>query len=105
MPTSHGQRTTQNGRRLRGLFASVVVLASATLVQPATAAEQSTPPWAYPVLAPGYKIPPDDGTARHVPDSKAAFTLTQLRDLFNAYDWFPEDHPAMPEIVVHGRKP
>ena len=54
---------------------------------------------------PDFKLPPDDGTLRHVPDSSAAFTLTQLRDLFFAPDWHPGDHPPMPEIVSRGRKP
>jgi cytochrome c553 len=48
---------------------------------------------------------PDDGTLRHVPGSVAALTLTQIRDLYNAPDWHPDDHPPMPEAVAHGRKP
>jgi cytochrome c553 len=32
-------------------------------------------------------------------------TLTQTRDRFNAPDWHPSSHPAMPEPVSHGRKP
>src|SRR5262245_11336475 len=78
-----------------------VVTAAQTPPRATAAATQSTPPWAYPVLAPGYKVEPDDGVPRHVPDSASAFTLTQLRDLFNAYDWFPQDHPVMPEVVAH----
>jgi len=34
-----------------------------------------------------------------------ALTAAQTRDLFNIPDWYPDDHPAMPEIVVHGRRP
>ena len=63
------------------------------------------PPWAYPVNPPGLKPAPDDGTPRHVPDSDAAFTLSQIRDLFVAPDWHPGDHPPMPAIVAQGRKP
>jgi cytochrome c553 len=33
------------------------------------------------------------------------FTLTQIRDGFGPADWFPGDHPKMPEIVAHGRRP
>ena len=40
-----------------------------------------------------------------MPDSTAAFTLTQVRDLFVAPDWHPGDHPPMPEVVARGRKP
>jgi cytochrome c553 len=42
---------------------------------------------------------------RHVPDSTAALTLTQVRDLFSAPDWHPGDHSPMPEVVARGRKP
>ncbi|MEQ1869062.1 MAG: c-type cytochrome [Vicinamibacterales bacterium] len=72
------------------------------------------PPWAYGFATPpGAPAPPvapappaqDDGTARRVPDSPLAFTLTQIRDGFGPADWFPGDHPAMPEIVAHGKRP
>jgi cytochrome c553 len=63
------------------------------------------PAWAYPVNPPDFKPTPDDGILRRVPDSSAAFTLTQLRDLFFAPDWHPADHPPMPEVVARGRKP
>ncbi|HYM36472.1 MAG TPA: c-type cytochrome [Steroidobacteraceae bacterium] len=82
------------------IFLVVFSIADSALAQ-----TQSTPPWAYPVLAPGYQVPPDDGIPKQVPGSKASFTLTQLRDVFTAYDWFPEEHPPMPEVVAHGRKP
>jgi mono/diheme cytochrome c family protein len=70
-----------------------------------TEADDVPPPWAYPVNPPDFKVQPDDGTPRHVPDSTAAFTLTQARDLFFALDWHPSDHPPVPDIVAHGRKP
>jgi cytochrome c553 len=67
--------------------------------------QEGPPPWAYPVNPPDFKPSADDGTLRHVPDSTAAFTLTQLRDFFFGPDWHPDDHPPMPEIVARGRKP
>jgi cytochrome c553 len=48
---------------------------------------------------------PDDGIPRHVPESDAAFTITQERDLFFVPDWHPGDHPPMPDAVGHGRRP
>jgi cytochrome c553 len=54
---------------------------------------------------PDFKPAPDDGSPRRVPDSEAAFTLTQVRDLFFAPDWHPADHPPMPDIVARGREP
>ena len=63
------------------------------------------PAWAYPVNPPGLTESPDDGSRLRVPDSEAAFTLTQIRDLNFCPDWHPDDHPPMPEIVAWGRKP
>jgi cytochrome c553 len=84
-------------------FAFGLVLTPAPQV-PAQA-EDNPPAWAYVVNPPDFKVVPDDGVARHVPDSTAAFTLTQARDLFFALDWHPGDHPPLPDIVAHGRKP
>src|SRR5437870_3131455 len=83
------------------MFPLTLVLARVTPAQ----SGEAPPAWAYPVNPPDFKLPPDDGTLRRVPDSSAAFTLTQLRDLFFAPDWHPGDHPPMPEIVSRGRKP
>jgi cytochrome c553 len=33
-----------------------------------------------------------------------AFTRKQANDPFNPADWYPGDHPKMPDIVAHGRK-
>ena len=49
-------------------------------------ADDGPPAWAYAVNPPDFKVQPDDGTPRHVPDSTAAFTVTQARDLFFALD-------------------
>lgn len=74
------------------------------------------PPWAYGLESTTGAPPPDrpdstarggadDGTLRHLPASKFSFTLTQLRNIYAPADWYPEDHPAMPDIVAHGHKP
>src|SRR6185436_16760824 len=80
---------------------AVVALGMVTLAR----ADEPLPGWAYPVNPPGLKPAPDDGTLKHVPDSSAAYTLTQIRDLFSPPDWHPGSHPAMPEVVASGRKP
>jgi cytochrome c553 len=71
---------------------------------PSASLPASFPAWAYP-WAPDFKAAPDDGIPRHVPDSTAAFTITQERNLFFAPDWHPDDHPAMPDVVAHGSPP
>ena len=87
-------------RRL--LLLSVV---SSTLVWGSPLLVEGPPAWAYPVNPPGLTESPDDGSRLQVPDSEAAFTLTQIRDLNFCPDWHPGDHPPMPEIVAWGRKP
>jgi cytochrome c553 len=83
---------------------SVAVAQAPNAASSPPAASGSFPAWAYP-WAPDFKTAPDDGVPRHVPDSAAAFTITQERDLFFAPDWHPDDHPAMPDVVAHGRQP
>ena len=71
---------------------------------PASAPPLSFPAWAYPWV-PDFKVAPADDVPQHVPDSAASFTVKQERDLFFVPDWHPEDHPAMPDVVAHGRTP
>lgn len=82
----------------------LAIVASVSLTLPAKA-EDAPPAWAYVVNPPDFKPEPDDGKSRHVPESNATFTLTQARDLFFALDWHPSDHPPLPDVVAHGRKP
>jgi cytochrome c553 len=72
---------------------------------PSEATSILPPAWAYPVNPPGFKLAPDDGTLRRVPDSSVTYTLPQVRDRFFAPDWHPGDHAPLPEVVAHGRKP
>ena len=63
------------------------------------------PAWAYPANPPSLQPPVDDGTPKHVPGSAAAFTLTELLNVFVAPVWHPDDHPPLPGIVARGREP
>jgi cytochrome c553 len=80
----------------------------------------ASPDWAYgfPPLAPGESpatagpaaspaVPPrqPDTTLKRIPGSSQAFTLDHIRDYWDVGDWFPDDHPPMPNVVVHGRQP
>jgi len=82
----------------------VLFIFAAAADAPAQNTEPS-PAWAYPVAPPDFKQAPDDGQFKHVPNSTAAYRLGELRDLFVAPDWHPEDHAPMPDVVQHGRKP
>jgi cytochrome c553 len=88
----------------RAAAAGLLCLPAATAASQALA-QDSPPAWAYPVNPPDFKAPPDDGTARRVPDSTITHTLSQVRDRFLAPDWHPGDHASMPEVVARGRKP
>ena len=64
----------------------LIALGAAPMISVTAAAQDTPPAWAYPVNPPDFKPPPDDGTVRQVPGSKAGYTLTQLRDRFIAPD-------------------
>jgi len=89
---------------LIGMTASGPAMAQSPAAGSPPPSPASFPAWAYP-WAPDFKVPPDDGMPRHVPESTATFTLTQVRNLFFVPDWHPEDHPPMPDIVAVGRQP
>ena len=63
------------------------------------AAEQSD--WAYPPIK-----PPTQRLTRRViktvPGSSQKYSLAQIDDPFNPPDWFPDEHPPMPQVVAHG---
>ncbi len=61
------------------------------------------PPWAFILMQGGDPNPP--GTRITVPGSTVHLTEKQLDDPFNLADWFPEDHPPLPEVVSYGRRP
>jgi len=88
------------------LAAAILPLATVIFAGPFPARAADGPPeWAYQITPASFKAPPDDGVPRHVPNSSAAYTVTQLRDRFIAPVWHPEEHPPLPPIVAQGRKP
>src|SRR5438067_10984288 len=76
----------------------ICVLALALL--PGVALAADNPDWAYPVTPPGQ--PPDAVTLKSLPGSSKQYTQAQIDDPFNPPDWFPDEHPPMPEIVARG---
>lgn len=72
-------------------------LAAAVLSGIALAAN---PDWAYPPTPPA--SPLDNVELKSVPGSSRHYTQAQIDDPFNPPDWFPDEHPPMPQIVAHG---
>jgi cytochrome c553 len=73
------------------------------------------PAWAYPVAPPnsgrgaggargrGTGQPPaDTGPVLHIPGSSQGYTAMQVRNMYAVPDWFPDDHPLAPDIILHG---
>jgi cytochrome c553 len=93
-------------RILLPLTIGLFVLASSHFLTAAA----SMPSWAYaipdppPAGAPATPPAPDT-SIRQLPGSALTFTRQQISDGFGPADWFPGDHPAMPEIVAHGKRP
>jgi cytochrome c553 len=48
---------------------------------------------------------PDNSVQKKVPGSKVHFTEAGVNDRFNVPDWFPGDHPPLPEVVARGKPP
>ena len=95
------------------VFASMAAGQTATDLPSAKGPAAGAPPaWAYGFILPVTEEPKapaaqpavkDDGSQRHLPGSTQSFTLTQVRNFYGPADWFPGDHPPMPEIVAQGR--
>ena len=104
-----------------GLIAASICAIGLTSLTLAQSAPPELPAWAYGVPnsspattpgAPGVASGQSAGGAgqpdtslKRIPGSTQAFTLAQIRDFFNVADWFPGDHPPMPEVFVRGRAP
>lgn len=93
---------------MRAVVASAVVAVGLWASFFPASGAASMPEWAYavpPPPAPGVTPPPPDTSPRQLPGSTLTFTRQQISDGFGPADWFPGDHPPMPEIVARGRKP
>src|SRR5438552_5871819 len=104
-------------------FVGVLTIALALVVAAGVVAAQQSgsnsvpPPWAFGFaapLTPGAAAPPPpaapaappapDTTMHKLPGSQFSFMLNQIRDQYGPADWFPGDHPQMPDVVAHGKR-
>ena len=93
-------------------FVAFVALGLAPLAATGVLGATGQPPaWAYAIpVAPPAGAPPaptaaPDTSIKQIPDSTLRFTRQQIADGFGPADWFPGDHPTMPDIVAHGKRP
>jgi cytochrome c553 len=73
---------------------------------PATPTSLPSPParepaWAFPIQA--GSLPPEAPGPKSIPGSTKKYTPQEIDDLLNPPDWFPDEHPPAPGIVVKGR--
>jgi cytochrome c553 len=123
------QASIKRNVRLIALTLSVAVVAAAPdgpHAQPAQRQSPDWPDWAYGYLTPlsdGDRLAPpcaldakpldcrnpttpvpDDGIKRSLPDTPATFTRNEANFGYGPADWYPGDHPPMPEIVARGKE-
>jgi cytochrome c553 len=98
---------------MKSLFEVVILTAVCIFCMGLLSAADGPPGWAYgfppgtsgtPAAAPAPAAAPDT-SVKHLPGSSGAFTVPQIRDAFGPADWYPNDHPPMPDVVSHGRRP
>src|SRR5262245_19122806 len=101
---------------MKRLLAATALTCLALVATPAAlqAGDTPPPPWAY-----GFTTPPPPGTPpagpnpaqvqdnvtlHTLPGSRLSFTRAQIANRYGPADWYPEDHPAMPDIVARGKE-
>jgi cytochrome c553 len=95
---------------MRTMFSVVIIAAAAVFAAGIFAASTEPIPWAYAIPpAPPAGTPPaapaPDTSLKHLAGSSGQFTRAQISDRFGPADWYPGDHPSMPDVVAHGKKP
>lgn len=83
----------------------LIPLFFASLLCELASATEAPPTWAYAQNPPNNLIQPDNEIIRHAPNSNVTYTFAQVKDLFFAPDWHPQDHRPLPDVVAHGHKP
>ncbi|MEQ1886323.1 MAG: c-type cytochrome, partial [Bryobacteraceae bacterium] len=87
-------------------------LAFASVLTVGVALAAGPPPWAYgfegPPPAGAQPTPiapaPTDQKPLSLPGNSKQFSRAQIANRFGPADWYPEEHPAMPEIVAKGKQ-
>ncbi|MHB1206350.1 MAG: c-type cytochrome [Rhodospirillaceae bacterium] len=99
------------------LVSGIAAAALAAAPKSAPISQDEPPPWAWGFTTAAPPGPPAEfkpqppaapakaGEPKHtIPGSKFSFSRSEANLRYAPADWFPEDHPPMPEIVAHGRE-
>jgi cytochrome c553 len=94
-------------------ISSMATMALEFVVIAGTVFAAEPPPWAY-----GFEGPPEAGATptriapantdqspRTIPGTTAKYSRAQISNRFGPADWFPSEHPQMPDVVAHGKQP
>lgn len=96
---------------MRRFICLIVLSAAPLLATGAVRAAGGPPAWAYAIPparsagVPAARTATPDTSMKQIPGSMLTFTLAQIANGFGPADWFPADHPAMPDIVAQGKRP
>jgi cytochrome c553 len=100
---------------MKSMFGVVIIAVGSLLTAGVSVAADGPPGWAYgfppgpasatPAAPAGQAAPAPDTSLKHLPGNDMAFTRAQISDGFGPADWYPGDHPQMPDIVAHGKRP
>ncbi|OFW05434.1 MAG: hypothetical protein A3I61_14565 [Acidobacteria bacterium RIFCSPLOWO2_02_FULL_68_18] len=82
------------------LVVAVVSTVSVGLVSQEATGLHPDKPWAFPSRI--EKPFPEDDAPKTLPGSMRTYTMAQIDDLSNPPDWYPDQHPTPPPIVVKG---
>jgi len=83
----------------------LAIAALLVLVPSVVIAADAPPNWAFLSRTAGVPDAPENNQPRHRPGSDKAYTQAQIDDIFNPPDWYPNEHPPMPQLVAHGKMP
>jgi len=96
---------------MRNMLGVVAIISIAFAFTAGVSVAAEPPAWAYaiapaaPAGAPPAAPAAPDTSLKHLPGSSLEFTRAQISDAFGPADWYPGDHPKMPDVVAHGRRP
>src|SRR5437763_1112877 len=94
-----------------GMRKLLIVAATCVATAGLLRAAGDPPAWAYAIPSPppagtaAGAPPAPDTSPKQLAGSTLTFTRQQISDGFGPADWFPGDHPPIPDIVAHGKRP